>query len=229
MQPNSCAVRKIKEDMSQPSGTPRRNSLPPEILQILWPTLQVGVLSGMSGLFVGGVGGVLRSNTPTLFALLSGAQWFTLGSTFYGSRAVVLRTWGEQSISPRDRISASGIAGSISGAAGGLLRGPRNVLPGTLIFGLVGAGGQKIYSIIDASRSARPVLDDPDREHTWLNSKWSPVKILSDDEYEKMLRERLLRVNAEIALLDENVERLRNNESKIGDGPQSGDITPKTR
>jgi hypothetical protein len=39
----------------------------------------------MSGLVVGGFGGVIRSSTPTLFALASGIQWFTLGTTFWGS------------------------------------------------------------------------------------------------------------------------------------------------
>jgi hypothetical protein len=38
----------------------------------------------MSGLLVGGFAGIVRSSTPTLFALASGAQWFALGSTFTG-------------------------------------------------------------------------------------------------------------------------------------------------
>ena len=41
------------------------------------------------------------------------------------------------------------------------------------------------------------------------NSRWSPVKILSDEEYENMLQEKLLRVEAEIAVLDEHIENLR--------------------
>ena len=41
------------------------------------------------------------------------------------------------------------------------------------------------------------------------DGRYSPVKVLSDDEYEAMLRERLVRVEAEMALLDEEVERLK--------------------
>ena len=37
--------------------------------------------------------------------------------------------------------------------------------------------------------------------------KWSPMKVLSDEEYERMLQEKLLRVEAEIAVLDEKIER----------------------
>lgn len=39
---------------------------------------------GISGLFVGSFAGVVRSSTPKLFALASGIQWFTLGTTFAG-------------------------------------------------------------------------------------------------------------------------------------------------
>jgi hypothetical protein len=38
----------------------------------------------LSGLVVGGFGGILRGSTPFLFSLVSGIQWFTLGSTFWG-------------------------------------------------------------------------------------------------------------------------------------------------
>lgn len=54
MQPNACAIRKVKDDMTQPTKSgangeaPRRqNDLPPEILDIIVPALQVGGLSGM--------------------------------------------------------------------------------------------------------------------------------------------------------------------------------------
>lgn len=50
----------------------------------------------------------------------------------------------------------------------------------------------------------------------WMNSKWVPWKKLSDDEYEGMLGERLLKVDAEIAILDESLQALReqqNNEA----------------
>jgi hypothetical protein len=36
-----------------------------------------------------------------------------------------------------------------------------------------------------------------------------PVKMLSDEEYEVMLREKLFKVQAEIMILEEDIERLR--------------------
>jgi len=98
-------------------------------------------LKGMSGMVVGGFAGVIRSSTPTLFALASGVQWFTLGTTFWGmsgiysqqtkldsktftsaSRGLVLHAWGKDKVTPREKISASAIAGGVGGTAGGLLR-----------------------------------------------------------------------------------------------------------
>lgn len=35
------------------------------------------------------------------------------------------------------------------------------------------------------------------------------MKVLTDSEYENMLQEKLLRVNVEIALIDESIEKLR--------------------
>lgn len=35
---------------------------------------------------IGAFAGVIRSSTPALFALASGIQWFTLGTSFWGMR-----------------------------------------------------------------------------------------------------------------------------------------------
>ncbi|KAL2075298.1 hypothetical protein VTL71DRAFT_241 [Oculimacula yallundae] len=223
MQPNACAVKNFKDDMSQPSGPGesgevprRRNDLPPEILEIIVPALQVGGLSGLSGLLVGGFAGVIRSNTPFLFALASGVQWCVLATTFTASRGVVLHAWGKDKVTPREKVSASAIGGAVGGTAGGLLRGRKNVIPGAIMFAIFGATGQYLYNGADARRSElsqEPV--ERDLKDSWLNSKWSPMKVLSDTEYEEMLQEKLLRINAQIALVDENIEALRGQEREI--------------
>ncbi|KAG0648811.1 hypothetical protein D0Z07_5051 [Hyphodiscus hymeniophilus] len=215
MQPNACSIRKIKNDMtdngeSVPPPSPQRNErLPPEILDIIKPALQVGSLSGTSGFIIGGFAGVIRSSTPFLFALASGIQWFALGTTFWASRGIVLRAWRDDKVTPKDKITASAIAGGVGGASGGILRGPRNVLPGALMFGLFGAAGQALFNSADAKNLKQANAPERDLKDSWLNSKWSPMKVLSDQEYEDMLREKLLRVNAEIALVDEKIEALR--------------------
>jgi hypothetical protein len=74
------------------------------------------------------------------------------------------------------------------------------------MFAIFGTVGQLVFNSADA----RPAIaSKPSAGTTWMNSKWSPVKALSDGEYENMLREKLLQVDAEIALVDENIETLR--------------------
>ncbi len=84
---------------------------------IILPALKVGVATGMTlvhlppwilllpplsqrpsdtspgtcGVFSGATFGILRSSPIGLFALVSGGQWFTLGSTYMGELSVVHR------------------------------------------------------------------------------------------------------------------------------------------
>jgi hypothetical protein len=83
------------------------------------------------------------------------------------------------------------------------------------MFAVFGAAGQAMYNIADARNSGLSgVEQQKDLKNSWLNSKWSPMKVLSDQEYENMLQEKLLKVNAEIALVDENIEALRAQEKE---------------
>lgn len=83
------------------------------------------------------------------------------------------------------------------------------------MFAIFGATGQAIYNRADARDSERVESGESDKKNSILNSKWSPIKVLSDAEYEDMLREKLLRVNAQIALVDENIEALRAQERQL--------------
>ncbi|EPE35606.1 hypothetical protein GLAREA_11306 [Glarea lozoyensis ATCC 20868] len=192
----------------------RDRRIPQEILDIIMPALQIGGVAGISGTIIGGFGGVIRSKTPIIFALASGIQWFTLGTSFYASRSAILHSWTKQKpsqeITPSDKIKASALAGSTAGAFGGLLRGPKNIIPGILMFTLFGATGQYIFNV----RSARQPDEEQPNNHSWLNSRWSPMKVLSDTEYDEMLQEKLLKVNAQIAIIDENIAALREEEVK---------------
>lgn len=217
MQPNVCTVQKVKDDMTGSEGERdrekqsqrRQNDFPPEILELIIPALKVGSVTGVSGIFVGSFVGVIRSSTPRLFALASGIQWFTLGTAFWASRGLVLHAWGKEQVAPRDKILASTLAGGFGGMTGGLLRGRKNMVPGSIMFGLFGAAGQVLYNMMDVRNTEAERLDPGSEKRSWLDSKWSPVKVLSDKEYESMLQEKLLRVNAQIALVDENIEALR--------------------
>lgn len=87
------------------------------------------------------------------------------------------------------------------------LGGRRNVIPITVLLAILGGTGQTFYNTVDAQQATS--LAKSETESGWLDSKWSPVKVLSDDEYEGMLQEKLLRLKAEIALVDESIIALK--------------------
>lgn len=69
MQPNACTIRKVNEDMTQDPERSRRSDLPPEVLEIILPGLQVG---GASGMFIASVmkEGILHNGSPLLSGFL---------------------------------------------------------------------------------------------------------------------------------------------------------------
>ncbi|KAL8788043.1 MAG: hypothetical protein Q9195_007509 [Heterodermia aff. obscurata] len=57
-----------------------------------------------------------------------------------------------------------------------------------------------------------------ERKSIWQRTaggKYSPMKVLSDEEYEKVLREKLVRVEAEIALIDEDIDKIQSQAEKL--------------
>lgn len=103
-------------------------------------------------------------------------------------------------------VTASAIAGATAGGVGGALRSRRNILPGMLFFGLAGAVGQKV---VDMRKSKGEGEEEKSGGFGWMNGKWSPVKVLTDQEYEILLREKILRVDADIAIVDESIETVK--------------------
>jgi len=75
------------------------------------------------------------------------------------------------------------------------------------MFALFGGGCQYVYEALD-----RPAEEGAEANSNFLQRvaarKWSPFSILSDEDYEKMLRERMLKVDVEIALIDDRIADL---------------------
>jgi hypothetical protein len=183
----------------------------------------------------GAIYGTLRTQIPILFAVVSGVQCFTIGTTFWMARTAVLNQTGlhnwwnytrgvpmhpryDLNPSVHDKVRASTVAGAFTGCSLGLLfRGPRNVIPGTLMFTLFGWGGQQGYNFLDKRNShelreqaqLKAIGEEKPKEtlmQKFAKSKWSPMSVLTDEQYEEMLQEKLLKVEAEIAIIDERIE-----------------------
>ena len=81
------------------------------------------------------------------------------------------------------------------------------------MFTLYGWAGQHVYNFLDKRNSAElREQAQPDYKpkgtlmQRFAQSKWSPMSVLTDEQYEEMLQERLLKVEAEIAIIDERIE-----------------------
>ncbi|KAG9660177.1 hypothetical protein KCU95_g551, partial [Aureobasidium melanogenum] len=188
-----------------------QSARPPQAEAIIGPALKIGALSGAAGFVTGSVAGVIRNSPPLLFGLGSGIQWFSLGTTYWGTRSFIFQAWDTgKGLTKSDKVSASTIAGGVAGSGVGLLtRGPRNVIPGAIMFSLFGFLGQTVsnsYDKVDLPASDEPELNFWQR---FASLKWMPVTVLKDGEYEDMLREKQLKLEAEIALVDERIAALK--------------------
>ncbi|KAH0369414.1 hypothetical protein KCU65_g3282, partial [Aureobasidium melanogenum] len=183
----------------------------PQAESIIGPALKVGALSGAAGFVTGSVAGVIRNSPPLLFGIGSGIQWFGLGTTFWGTRSFIFQAWDTgKGLTKSDKVSASTIAGGVAGSGVGLLtRGPRNVIPGAIMFSLFGFLGQTVSNSYD--KTDLPASDEPQLNfwQRFASLKWMPVTVLKDGEYEDMLREKQLKLEAEIALVDERIAALK--------------------
>jgi hypothetical protein len=79
---------------------------------------------------------------------------------------------------------------------------------------VVGFLGQKGFNILDSRHTES--LTSPEasiqKAPFWqraMQSKYSPMKQLSDEEYKKFLEDKLLRVDTEIAVIDDNIASLK--------------------
>jgi hypothetical protein len=86
-----------------------------------------------------------------------------------------------------------------------------------------GFTGQGVYNILDQKHTAAVTTPVP-RKTLWERitmSNWSPITKLSDEEYTTLLSEKLLRVEAEIAMLDDEIAELQ----EQGELPTAGNLT----
>merc|ERR1712000_199048 len=188
---------------------------------ILMPSLRVGAGSGAGGLLFGGVVGTIRSAHPVLWATVTGIQWSLLGGTYWGFRSALLKMRIKDEVDEQTKSYVSAAAGGLSAAlVGGVTRGRANIIPGTIMGSLVGLLGQKGYSIMDRKHSdslAVAAVPDVEKwEPFWrkaMQSKYSPVKHLSHEEYKKVLEDKLLRVDAEIAVIDDDIAAVKREEA----------------
>ncbi|KAF7557335.1 hypothetical protein G7046_g6078 [Stylonectria norvegica] len=212
------------DSQSPPPGPARQRNTPrglfsPDIVDLLVSPLKVGAWTGTAGVLAGVGGSIFKETNPVVWGAVSGFQWFTLGTSFSFTRSMTIRAWGgEECVTRSDKTKASALGGTVAGAMGGLIRGPKNIIPAMICWTVFGAGGQMI-----ANRISTNVSKPKDENDSWMRSRWSPLKKLTDQEYIDMMAEKMLRVVADIALIDDRIEDLRVAENKA---KQQDALTP---
>lgn len=136
-------------------------------------------------------------------------QTFAIGTIFSVTRTGIVQAWTVNGVPPvrRDLTIASTIAGAVSGGGVGFIaRGRANVLPGAIMFSLFGAAGQSIYNRWTAPKE---VVSKQNFWKRMADKSWTPFKVLSNEEYAEMLKEKMLKVDVEIAVLDDKIAALK--------------------
>jgi hypothetical protein len=95
------------------------------------------------------------------------------------------------------------------------------------MFGLFGYIGQYSYEKLDASHAAK--ANGPEGEgliQSWATaigtSKWSPIKKIDNQQYELLMRDKLLHVDAELAVIEEDLTALRKEQALLQEPPSQG-------
>lgn len=86
------------------------------------------------------------------------------------------------------------------------------------MFGLFGYVGQKGYNYLDQKNTEEldeeaRLLARGEKKKNFMERiaemKWSPMEVLTDERYEEMLQEKLLKIEVEIALIDDRIKGFR--------------------
>ena len=85
----------------------------------------------------------------------------------------------------------------------------RHVIPGAIMIGLIGCGGQSGYDAFSEKKSNSSSPDNRSVLERLAESKWMPLKTLSDENYGQMLNDKLLRLEVEISMIDDKIASLR--------------------
>lgn len=91
-------------------------------------------------------------------------------------------------------------------------------MPSIFVWGIAGAGCQAFANRIAARP---PKVRDENETNAWV--KWRPLKKLSDEEYVELLEEKKLKVDVDLALIEDRIVELRALHAEEASKKKSGD------
>nr|POE85089.1 hypothetical protein CFP56_68658 [Quercus suber] len=171
------------------------------------------ICSAGAGFLFGGTAGILKNTTPFVFATASSIRCFGLGASYWVARGTIIQAWTTtEAADPSTKVAASAIAGGLSGGTiAALTRGRSNVIPGILMWSFFGGAGQWTADQWIGRDRAEETIPFFKRI---ARSKWSPIQVMTDEDYAKVLSERMLKVEVEISMLDDKIAVLKTQQQK---------------
>jgi hypothetical protein len=128
-----------------------------------------------------------------------------------GIRSAILQSGTVPEQTPTNAVLVSAVSGVSSfSLAGALVRGRRGIIPGAVIGTVLATSGQLYMNWVEAARRAQELSQtepEPIMKRV-LKSKWSPLRIITDEDHASMLEEKALKAEAEIAVIDEELKKL---------------------
>jgi hypothetical protein len=82
------------------------------------------------------------------------------------------------------------------------------LIPGVIVFSSLGFLGQASWNRLEKWQEAN--IDRPSKPflQRLADSKWIPLRSLSDDDFRNLLNEKLLNIETDIAMIDEKIKQL---------------------
>jgi hypothetical protein len=111
------------------------------------------------------------------------------------------------------------------------LGGRDNIIPGAVMGSISGAAGQWSYNMYQ-KRKEQTAASPPAKTETslfdrMLTSPYSPVRRISDQDWEKVIGDKMLQVDVEIALIDDQIAALKKEQQdKDANPPESKSSSP---
>jgi len=90
-----------------------------------------------------------------------------------------------------------------------------NIIPGAIMGSISGAAGQWSYDAVQRWKERRAALPQTESAKSGglfdrlLESPYFPVRKLSDEQWEKIINDKVLKVDVEIALIDDEIAALK--------------------
>ncbi|KAI8370688.1 uncharacterized protein BYT42DRAFT_583356 [Radiomyces spectabilis] len=185
-------------------------------------------VSGTAGAVTGATVAVLKNAPVQQYTIATGINCGIFGATFFTVRETFLTY--QRSKNPHfglkdsqtrdiDDLISSTMAGvTTGGLLSAVARGPRGVIPGSIMFGMICAGLQVTYTagnrwrqnkILTSGHLDGPV-DKPVKEKKSLWDyipipKWSPIRPISSEEYNELLDTKLKSLEEEIRTIEKEI------------------------